>query len=432
MTDKKTGGKKLAGLLRSRSFLPLFAAMFLGAFNDNFFRSAMAMLITYRLADETGGDARVIVTLASGVFILPFVLFSAIAGQLADKYERAGIARCTKLAEIAVMAGAVAAFYSGSVRFLMTILFLMGAQSAFFGPIKYSILPQCLKADELVGANALIETGTFLSILLGTIAGGVFVMGEGGVSSVSFLVVFIAAAGWAASLFIPRTRVVRPSLKLRFGIFGETAALVKKVIARREAAFPIFGISWFYAVGGIFTSQFPGYAKTVLGADSNVATLMLAVFSFGIGAGSIACSHLLKGEISARYTPLAAVAISALSLLLAALSAWRPAESGDLLTIWRFLLSPLNSVILLCLFGISFFGGIYIVPLYAVMQNSSSERDLAGVTACSNVMDAFFMAASAAAAALLLAAGLRIPSIFSIMAVLNLAAAKLLRGGIKV
>jgi acyl-[acyl-carrier-protein]-phospholipid O-acyltransferase/long-chain-fatty-acid--[acyl-carrier-protein] ligase len=200
--------------------------MFLGAFNDNFFKSAMVILITYRLADETGIDARIAVTAAAGIFILPFVLLSAIAGQMADKYERSSLVRYVKILEIAVMGGAVAGFYSGSVWLLMVILFLMGAQSTLFGPLKYSILPQHLDTDELIGANALVETGTFLAILLGTIFGGVFVLGEWGLAAVSFLVVGIAALGWAASLFIPPTRVIDPFLEFRFNIFGETWKLM--------------------------------------------------------------------------------------------------------------------------------------------------------------------------------------------------------------
>ncbi|MDR2779976.1 MAG: MFS transporter [Synergistaceae bacterium] len=421
------------GLFKSRNFTPLFLTMFLGAFNDNFFKSAMVIIVTYRLADTAGVDARIIVTAAAGVFILPFVLFSAIAGQMADKYERSTLVRKVKIAEIAVMAGAVVGFYSGSITILMVVLFLMGAQSTMFGPLKYSILPQHLDTGELIGANALIETGTFLAILLGTIFGGVFVLGEWGIFSVSALVVGIAAAGWVASWFIPPTRVTRPFLEFRFNIFRETWKLVADVWPRRDIFLSIVAISWFYFVGGLFLSQFPTYAKTVIGADEMVATLFLGVFSVGVGAGSLACNALLKGEVSGRYVPWAALGMAAASVSLYFVSFRDPVAGVEpLMNVMQFVKVPLNMAVLVCLLAISFFGGLYIVPLYAIIQCRSEEDKLAGVTACCNVMDSCFMVVSSLLAAFMLEAGFSIPQIFLVTAALTVAASLVIRRTVRV
>jgi acyl-[acyl-carrier-protein]-phospholipid O-acyltransferase/long-chain-fatty-acid--[acyl-carrier-protein] ligase len=406
--------------------------MFLGAFNDNFFKSAMVILITYRLADDVGADARILVTLAAGVFILPFVLFSALAGQLADKYERSGLVQKVKIAEIAVMSGASVGFYTGSIALLMTVLFLMGAQSAFFGPLKYSILPQHLDKSDLIGANALVETGTFLAILLGTIFGGIFVLGGAGIHVVSALVVGISVAGWITSLYIPPTRVIDPFLEFRFNLVRETFLVVDGVRPKRDIFLSVLAISWFYFVGGTFLSQFPTYTKIVLGADERVATLFLAVFSVGVGAGSLACNGLLKGEISGRYVPAAALgmAVSSVLLFIASLRAPLPPDTA-LMTIWSFLGSADNIAIILCLLGISFCGGLYIVPLYAIIQSRSDESRLASVTACTNIMDSLFMVISSLLTTALLAVGLSIPQIFLVIAALTVAAAWVIRGAVR-
>lgn len=404
---------------------------FLGAFNDNFFKSAMVILITYRLADAAGMDARILVTIAAGVFILPFFLCSSLAGQMADKYERSALARKVKIAEIVIMAGAAAGFYIESIGLLMVVLFLMGAQSAFFSPIKYSILPQHLEKDELIGANALIEMGTFLSILTGTIFGGLFVLGSGGRSLVSFLVIGIAVFGYWTSRYIPPTRPIDPALKFRFNALRETVILVQDVMPRRDIFLSVLGISWFWLVGATFLSQFPTYAKDVIGANEQVATLFLAIFSVGIGAGSLACNGLLKGEISGRYVPWAAFGMSAASVLLYFASLRGAPHGAETIGVLRFLLSFQNLGVLACLFAISFFGGLYIVPLYAIIQSRSEESRLARVTACLNVMDSLFMTLSSVGTTILLALGVDIPQIFLAMALLTIAAAFVIRGAVR-
>jgi acyl-[acyl-carrier-protein]-phospholipid O-acyltransferase/long-chain-fatty-acid--[acyl-carrier-protein] ligase len=313
----------------------------------------------------------------------------------------------------------------------MMVLFLMGAQSALFGPLKYSILPQHLETGELIGANALIETGTFLAILLGTIFGGVFVLGEWGILTVSLLVVGIAAAGWAASCFIPPAKVIDPFLEFHFNIVTETWKLVTNVFPRRDIFLSIIGISWFYFVGTMFLSQFPTYAKTVIGANEMVATLFLAVFSIGIGAGSLACNWVLKGEVSGRLVPWAALGIAASSALLYFASMREPvADTGSLMAMREFVNAPVNVAVLACLFAISFFGGLYIVPLYAIIQTRSEEASLASVTACCNITDSMFMVASSLAAAAMLGAGFSIPQIFLVTAALTIVASFVIRGAV--
>jgi acyl-[acyl-carrier-protein]-phospholipid O-acyltransferase/long-chain-fatty-acid--[acyl-carrier-protein] ligase len=419
-------------LFRSRRFLPLFMTQFLGAFNDNFFKSAVVMLITYRLAERAGYDARILVNVAGGVFILPFFLFSATAGQLADKYERSSLVQIIKIAEIVVMAGAVLGFCLENIHLLMVVLFLMGAQSTFFGPLKYSILPQHLSEDELIAGNGLIQTGTFLSILTGTIFGGLSILRGGGVRLVSVLVVGIAAAGWWASRYIPDTRPVNPAMKLSANIFKDTLKVVSDVVPYRDIFLSILGISWFWLVGATFLAQFPTYAKLVIGADEQVATLFLAVFSVGIGLGSMACNGLLKGEVSGRYVPWAAIAMSAASILLYLASQRPPLVPGAPdMGISAFLASWQNAATLACLFAISFSGGLYIVPLYAIIQNRTDESRMAGVIACTNITDSLFIVLSAVGSGVLLALGFSIPQIFLVMAILTVAAAVFIRAAVR-
>jgi acyl-[acyl-carrier-protein]-phospholipid O-acyltransferase/long-chain-fatty-acid--[acyl-carrier-protein] ligase len=419
-------------LFRSRRFLPLFLTQFLGAFNDNFFKSALVMLVTYRLAEAAGYDSRILVNVAGGVFILPFFLFSATAGQLADKYERSFLVQIIKIAEIVVMAGAALGFYLENVYLLMVVLFLMGAQSTFFGPLKYSILPQHLSEDELIAGNGLIQMGTFLSILTGTIFGGLSILRQGGIYLVSVLVVGIAAVGWWASRYIPTTRPVAPNLKLSANIARDTFKIVADVVPYKDIFLSILGISWFWLVGTTFLSQFPTYAKLVIGADEGVATLFLAVFSVGIGLGSIACNGLLKGEVSGRHVPWAAVAMSVASVLLYFSSRRPPLFPGTPeMGIWEFLISWKNVAILACLFSISFSGGLYIVPLYAIIQKRTDEARMAGVIACTNITDSLFMVLSAVGTSLLLATGLSIPQIFLVMAILTIVAAAFIRAAVR-
>ncbi|MEN8196205.1 MAG: MFS transporter, partial [Pseudomonadota bacterium] len=411
-------------LLKSRRFLPLFVTQFLGAFNDNAYRQALVILVTYGLIQIGGNDPRVLITAAAGVFILPYFLFSAIAGQLADKLEKSRLILFVKIMEIVVMGLAAAGFLTGNVWLLMTVLFLMGTQSAFFGPLKYSILPDHLREDELVAGNALIETGTFLAILLGTIFGGMMVVREGGLPLVAGTVVAVAATGIAASFFIPKAGPAAPDLKLNLNILGESWAIVRHAAGNRPVFRSIIGISWFWAVGSIFLAQFPTFGVDIFGADESVVTLFLVAFSLGIGLGSLQCNRWLKGEVSARYVPLGAVGMAAVGFDLYAAASNIPAPTGEtLIGIGAFFSSLANIRVFADLVFIAVFGGFFIVPLYAIMQARSDEETRSRTIAANNMLNAGFIVAASAASATMLWYSFSVTQVFLALAIGNTLAA---------
>lgn len=410
-------------LLKSRRFLPLFATQFLGAFNDNVFKNALVILVTYAVAQRAGLDPQILVTLAAGIFILPFFLFSATAGQLADKYDKARLIRLIKAAEIVIMGGAALGFVLQSVPLLMTVLFLMGAQSAFFGPLKYGILPDQLKADELIAGNALVETGTFLSILAGTILGGLLVLTDGGLFIVSAVVLAVSALGWTASLFIPSTGSAEPALRVEYNFVAETWRIIRHSASRRDIFLSILGISWFWLVGATFLSQFPNLAKDVVGGNEEVVTLFLTTFSVGIALGSLLCNRLLKGEVSATFVPLGALGISLFSMdLFFASHALGSAGAGQaLIGAATFLSTWAGWRVIIDLLLVAVSGGLYIVPLYAILQSRSEAEHRARNIASNNVMGALFMVLSALGTSGMLAFGFSVPAVILTVAVLNTA-----------
>lgn len=408
-------------LLNTRRFLPLFITQFLGAANDNLFKQAMVTLIIFRIATQAGLDGQLMVTAAAGVFILPFFIFSATAGQLADKYDKAVLIRLVKAVEILAMGLGAWGFTHGNPWFLMAVLFLMGAHSTFFGPLKYGILPDHLKDSELIGGNALIEAGTFLAILLGTILGGLLILAEGGVMLISLGVIGVAVAGLVASLFIPKAPAADPGLKVSWNLATETVAIIRHAAHNRDVFLSILGISWFWLVGAVFLSQFPAFAKDVLGGNEQVQTLFMVVFSVGIGIGSVLTGKLLHGEISAKYVPLAAVGITVFSvdLYFAAGGAVAAGPAGELAGAAAFLSHAANWRVLADLLLIAMSGGIYIVPLYAIMQSRSDVAYRSRTIASNNVINAGFMVVSAILTAVMLAAGLAVTDVFFWMALAN-------------
>ena len=406
-------------LFRSRRFAPLFVTQFLGAMNDNLFKNALVILILYRIAEAAGIDGRILVTVAAGVFIIPFFLFSATAGQIADKLEKSRLIRLVKLAEIAIMGLAGLAFYLGDAYVMLGVLFLMGSQSALFGPVKYGILPDHLREDELIGGNALIEAGTFLAILIGTIAGGLIILTEHGVATVTVLIIVVALLGWAASLFIPRAEPASPDLAINLNIAAETWSIMGAAAARRDIMLSILGISWFWLAGATYLSQFPSLAKDVLGADEHVVTLFLVAFSVGIGLGSLLCNRLLKGEVSAKYAPFGALGMTFFTLDLYFASRGLAAPSGPLSSVGAFIAEPQNWRILGDLVATSVSAGVFVVPLYAIIQSRSEPARRSRTIAANNILNALFMVIGAAAAAAMLAAGWSIPVIFLAVAVAN-------------
>lgn len=411
-----------SNLLRTRRFLPLFVAQFVGALNDNVFRSALVILVTYRLAADDGIKAQLITTIAAGIFILPSFLFSATAGRLADRYDKALLIRLVKVSEIALVVLAIWAFLSGSVPLLMGVLFLMGLHSTFLGPLKYAILPQHLHHDELIAGNALIEAGTFLAILIGMIIGTSAVLHDDGIVLVLGLLAALAIIGLGASFAIPAAPSTAPDLPVGFNIVADTVEMLRYAASRRDLFLSILGISWFWLVGATFLSQVPTFVKGAIGGDAQVVMLLLAVFSVGIGVGSMLCTRFLKGEVSARHVPFGALGISLFGFdLWLAGSALIPATEP--LSLAAFMAQPAHWRIAADLLLIAMCGGLFIVPLYALLQDRSEASHRARVIAANNIVNALFIVIGTVAVAGLLAAGLTIPQIFLAVAGINLAVA---------
>lgn len=407
-------------LLKTRRFLPLFITQFLGAFNDNVFKNALAILITYRIAQQAGLNAQILVALATAIFILPFFLFSATAGQLADKYEKASLIKIIKFAEIILALCAAGGFYLQSVNLLLFVLFLLGLQATFFGPIKYAILPQQLFAHELIAGNGLIEAGTFIAILLGTILGGILILLPAGEAIISAIIFLLALSGFLSSLAVPKTHTQNLNLVVHYNFIAETFNLLRYVRSQRDIYLAILGISWFWLVGAIFLSEFPVFTKDILHANEHVVTLFFALFSIGIAVGSLLCNTLLKGEIHTTYVPFAALGMTVfiVDLYFAAHAANQVYTATFLLP--RELLSTFNGWrIVIDLLLIAICGGIYTVPLYALLQHQSEETHRARVIASNNIMNALFMVIAALVTMLLLALNFSVNQVFLIVAIAN-------------
>jgi acyl-[acyl-carrier-protein]-phospholipid O-acyltransferase / long-chain-fatty-acid--[acyl-carrier-protein] ligase len=407
-------------LLKTKRFLPLFLTQFLGAFNDNVFKNALIILITYSALESSGLRPEIMVTAAAGIFILPFFLFSATAGQLSDKKNKAKIIQYIKFAEILLMISAAIGFFFASVPLLLLVLFLMGTQSAFFGPVKYGILPDHLQENELIGGNALVETGTFISILLGTILGGLLILADNGPIIISILVISMSLIGWVSSLSIPPTKAAAPDITIKYNFFVETIEIIQHIQQNPVIFRAILGISWFWLFGATFLSQFPTFSKEIIGGNEQIVTLFLAVFSIGIGIGSLFCNKLLKGAITATYVPLGILGMTIFTVDLYFASMNVVPNSGDTLVgIAEFLNSFHHWRILVDLLGISICGGIYIVPLYAMVQDRAEDAYRSRAIACNNIINALFMVASAVAISLMLLNDFSVVEVFLVIALLN-------------
>lgn len=401
------------GLITSRRFLPYFCTQFLGAFNDNIYRNAFAILITYFLAKENQG---VIVNIALVAFILPYFLFGAIAGQLADKYEKGSLIRKIKVAEIIIMTIGSIALYFQSVTAMLCVLFALGAQSAFFGPIKYSILPQHVAPEEVLDANAYVEAGTFIAILLGTILGGTLASDLGYQNALMASIIGFAILGWFASRSIPSAPAASPELNVSLNIWTSSLEIIKVTRQNKPVFLSILANSWFWFFGSVVLTQFPAFAKDVLGGDASVATLLLATFSIGIGLGSFCCSIFSGGKVEIGLVPIGALGITIFT--------WSLASTGlqpgvELRTVWEVLALPGAVTMVFNLTMIAFCSGLFIVPLYAYMQTRSDPKRRARTIAVNNILNSLFMVVAGAMGAALLAFDFSILEIFKIVAVLN-------------
>ena len=399
--------------------MPLFLTQFLGAFNDNLFKSALVTLITFDLAAKYGLNAPVLITVVAGLFILPFFLFSSLAGQISDKYEKSRLIRIIKLVEIILMVLTAAAFHYVQLWWLIALLFLMGAQSTFFGPLKYSVLPQLLREDELVAGNGLVNAGTNVAILTGTLCGGLFIMSPLGRYYISAGIVGVAAAGYIASRLIPVLPASSPELKIDRNLFRSTWQLITYPVPNRPVFMSIIGISWFWFLGSVFLAQFPSFAKDIVGGDEQVSTLFLVVFTVGIGFGATFCNKLLGGRVSGKYVPGSLIAISVFIVMLYLVSPSQ-AAGGALSGVGAFLSSGRSWLIILSMFLIAASGGLYSIPMYAMMQNLTPETHMARTIASLNIIDSLGMVIAAALMSAMIAAGMSINGVFLSMAFINL------------
>lgn len=422
MAESAGQGSGQSHLLGTRRFAPFFATQFLGAFNDNLFKNALVVLLTFQTTQWTTLSPGMLANLAAGLFILPFFLFSATAGQLADKYDKARLARATKLLEIVVMGIAALGFWLQSLSLLLGALFLMGLQSALFGPVKYAILPQHLHADELIGGNAWVEAGTFVAILAGTLAGALLAGSPQATLWISLGSIAIALAGYWVSRGIPDAPAPAPDLVINLNPWRETLRNLRFARSDREVFLALIGISWFWLYGALLLAQFPAYARQVLGGGETAVSLLLATFTVGIGFGSMLCARLSGRHLELGLVPLGAIGLTVFGLDLAwtthEFAAFFPSTAvirplADLLhefRVWRLLFD-------LLLLGS--FGGLFIVPLYALMQVRSPVAQRARIVAANNILNAAFMVGGALGAVAALSSGLSLAGLFAAAAIAN-------------
>jgi acyl-[acyl-carrier-protein]-phospholipid O-acyltransferase/long-chain-fatty-acid--[acyl-carrier-protein] ligase len=399
--------------MRSSRFLPLFLTQALGALNDNLFKNALVVLVLYR---ATAGGPE-LVALAGGLIILPYALFSSLAGQLADRYDKSRLIRLTKLFEIALMALAAIGLVADNVPALMAVLFGLGIQATFFGPLKYGILPDHLAEAELLSGNALIEAGTFAGILIGTIGGGVLVAEDHGAAIVAAACILVALAGAYAAYRVPKAPAADPTLAFDWNILRETVALVRQAGASQPVWFSIVGLSWFWAFGSIMLTEFPVIAKDVLAADASTVSLMLAIFAIGVGVGSILAGRLLKGEASPRHVPYACLGLT----LFAGDFAWACGHAGAIPTVAALFQRIDGWRILVDLFLLALCGGVFSVPLFAILQESAVPSHRSRMIAANNIMNAVFIVVGQVAVGALAALDLPAPWIIAMAAIVNLA-----------
>ena len=406
-------------LLTTRRFAPLFFTQFFSAFNDNFLKNALVFLILFKIG---GAGAEALVTLAGGIFILPFFLLSGLGGEMADRFDKAVVARRLKLLEILAAALSVAGFWAQSVPVLFVALALFGIIAALFGPIKYGILPDHLRREELGAGNALVEGATFLAILLGTIAGGLASTVPGDATIFGTLVIGFAVLCWLSSLLIPRTAQAAPDLPIRANIFRSTGTLLRALYADTRLWRCGIYSSWFWLVGAVVLSLLPSLVKNVLGGDEQVVTLLLATFAIGVALGSGLASWLAHGRIILLPTPIAAVLMGVFALDVGFhASGFAPGLAP--LTVGQFLRSGATLRVAIDFFGLAVSGGLFIVPAFTSLQAWSDEARRARTIAAVNVLNAAFMVGGAIAVAALQALGLHTPALFMIIGGTNLVAA---------
>ncbi len=411
-------------LFKHRRFSAMFFTQFLGAFNDNVFKQALILVLTYTAASQLGMEVSILNNLAAMLFILPYFLFSALAGQIADKFEKSKLTQFIKLLELIIMAIAAVGFVFEWYGLLFVALFLMGTHSTFFGPIKYAYLPQAMKEDELVGANGLFQMGTSLAILLGMIIAGVLTQLSQSLYWISATVLIIAVLGYLAARYIPMMPAVQPHLKINWNIITTSLTTIRYLYSLPFLFFVILGNSWFWFYGATFLTQTPEFSKVILHGDESVVIFLLTLFSVGVSIGSLLCKSLTKNQVSLRLLPfgIAGLSIFAIDLYFSLSGLNIDVNNTTLLGVGELFAMNSSWRVFADLFFLGFSGGLYIVPLYASMQAYAPRSHRARIVGANNIFNAIFMVTSAIFAIVVLnTLGLTLPQLFLVTGVLNLA-----------
>lgn len=407
--------------ISTRRFAPLFITQFLGALNDNLLKIAIIVLITYHHLGEGTLDAEQLLNISALVFILPFFLFSATSGRISTKFNKAKIARWVKISELIIMLIAAIGFFSHSIVILLSTLFLMGTHSTFFGPVKYAILPEYLKSNELVAGNGIIEMGTFLAILFGQMLGTS--MASSGAPLMVTITLVIAFLGWLSSQFMPNVAPQNPDTKIELNIIYSTMDILKQSFADKNIRAAIFGISWFWLLGAVYITQLSVYTSKYLGGDENVFNLMLALFSVGIGLGSICCAKLSKGKLELGLIILGAVGMSIFGVGVSIYSIYTlSVHEGALIGFTAFMANSSHYIIMLSFALLGFFSGFFSVPLYTWLQTASTEAFRANAIAANNIVNGLFMVIAALGSTLILLICHNVSVLYLTVSVVNLLA----------
>lgn len=409
-------------LLSTRRFLPMFITQFFGALNDNVYKQALLLVITYGWINQQAADVSTLNNLAALLFILPYFIFSATAGQIADKFERSQLIRGIKVLEIVIMLIGSAGFLLGNLWLLLLALFMMGTHSTFFGPIKYAILPEILKPNELMSGNALFQSGTSIAILIGMILGGAVIsVSQGNLIWISLTVVIIAILGYLSSRFILKQPVSSPDLKIDWNFFRTSFQTLKYAKSLPLIFMILLGNSWYWFYGATYLTQIPQLTQQNLHASENVVSLLLTFFSVGIGVGSLLCRRIGGSEVNIKMVPIGAIGLTLFAFYLALSLAFVPERTGAMMNVadmFNHGAIYYHVMLAVTLLGIS--GGFYIVPLYAMMQAYSPRSHRARVVAANNILNAVFMVSSAVFSIIILSVlKIDIKILFSITAVLS-------------
>ncbi|MEG0481480.1 MAG: MFS transporter [Acinetobacter sp.] len=384
-------------ILATRRFLPMFLTQFFGALNDNVYKQSLLLVITYGWIQQQSASISTLNNLAALLFILPYFIFSATAGQIADKYERSFLVRSIKILEIIIMLIASAGFLLGNLWILLFALFLMGTHSTFFGPIKYAILPDILKPNELMSGNALFQSGTSIAILIGMILGGAVIsLSQGNMIWICLTIISIAVIGYLCSRFVLKQPTTNTDLEIDWNFFRTSFQTIRYAKSLPLIFTVLLGNSWYWFYGATYLTQIPQLTQQNLHANENVVSLLLTFFSVGIGVGSLLCRKIGGTEVNIKMVPIGAIGLTVFALYLAASLAFVPERTGDLITITDMFNSGAayyHVMLAVTLLGIS--GGFYIVPLYAMMQAYAPKSHRARVVAANNIFNAIFMVSSA-------------------------------------